>query len=83
MNETLVPVGGRPAWLGSTLDYREDGLWQLSAAELAEIDAALTTLKGHGDLDLIAITPRPSRCRPSGGSCHGCGTSCGRGAASC
>src|SRR5690348_10953780 len=57
MNDTLAPVGGRSAWLGSTLDYREDGLWQLSAAELAEIDAALTMLKEHGDLDLIAVTP--------------------------
>ncbi|GAA4478568.1 TauD/TfdA family dioxygenase [Rhodococcus olei] len=56
MNDTLVPVGGRSAWLGSTLDYRQDGLWQLSAAELTEIDAALTTLKDRGDLDLTEIT---------------------------
>ncbi|KQZ74952.1 TauD/TfdA family dioxygenase [Nocardioides sp. Root151] len=57
MTDTLTPVGGRSAWLGSTLDYRQDGLWQLSDDELAEIDAALTTLKGHGDLDLTEITP--------------------------
>ena len=57
MNGTLTPVGGRSAWLGSTLDYRQDGLWQLSEAELGEIDAALTTLKRHGDLDLSEITP--------------------------
>ncbi|MFC0863170.1 TauD/TfdA family dioxygenase [Sphaerimonospora cavernae] len=57
MNDTLAPVGGRPAWLGSTLDYRQDGLWQLSPAELAEIDAALATLKEHGELDLTEITP--------------------------
>lgn len=56
MNDTLSPVGGRAAWLGSRLDYREDGLWQLSPAELAEIDAALNTLKTHGDLDLTEIT---------------------------
>lgn len=57
MNHTLTPVGGRSAWLGSTLDYQQDGLWQLSATELAEIDTALNVLKGHGDLDLVEITP--------------------------
>ncbi|CAM2958792.1 TauD/TfdA family dioxygenase [Prescottella defluvii] len=56
MNHDLTPVGGRPAWLGRTLDYRQDGLWQLSAAELAEIDTALATLKDRGDLDLADIT---------------------------
>ena len=55
MNNALVPIGGRAAWLGSTLDYHRDGLWQLSAAELAEIDAALTALRGRGDLDLAEI----------------------------
>ncbi|QIX26562.1 TauD/TfdA family dioxygenase [Nocardioides sp. JQ2195] len=57
MTDTLKAVGGRSAWLGSTLDYRTDGLWQLSTDELAEIDAALTILKGHGELDLTEITP--------------------------
>lgn len=57
MNQILSPVGGRSAWLGSTLDYREDGLWRLSTEELTEIDAALATLKGRGDLDLTEITP--------------------------
>lgn len=57
MNHTLTPVGGRSAWLGSSMDYRQDGLWQLSAAELAEIDAALAVLKDQGDLDLVEITP--------------------------
>ena len=57
MNDILTPVGGRSAWLGSTLDYRQDGLWQLSVVELAEIAAALTTLNKHGDLDLSEITP--------------------------
>lgn len=56
MKNTLTPVGGRSAWLGSTLDYREDGLWQLSRPELAEIDTALTALKNRGDLDLTEIT---------------------------
>ncbi len=57
MNDTLTTVGGRSAWIGSTFDYRQDGLWELSEAELAEIDTALTTLKGHGDLDLVEINP--------------------------
>ncbi|TNM50837.1 TauD/TfdA family dioxygenase [Nocardioides albidus] len=57
MNDTLTPVGGRGAWRGSTFDYRQDGLWQLSGEELGEIDAALATLKDHGDLDLTEITP--------------------------
>ncbi|MBM4569092.1 taurine catabolism dioxygenase TauD [Rhodococcus hoagii] len=57
MNDTLTPVGGRAAWIGSTLDYREDGLWQLSDTEVEEIDAALATLKDHGDLDLTEISP--------------------------
>lgn len=57
MHHTLSPVGGRPAWLGSTMDYRQDGLWQLSTTELAQIDAALAVLKDHGDLDLVEITP--------------------------
>lgn len=52
----LTPVGNRAAWLGSTLDYRQDGLWRLSADQLREIDEALATLKGHGDLDLTEIT---------------------------
>lgn len=56
MNHDLAPVGGRPAWLGRTLDYRQDGLWQLSAAELTEIDTALAVLKDRGDLDLADIT---------------------------
>lgn len=56
MNDALSPVGGRRAWLGSAIDYRQDGLWQLSAAELTEIDAALATLKARGDLDLADIT---------------------------
>lgn len=56
MNDALTPVGGRAAWLGSALDYRQDGLWQLTEVELAEIDSALNTLKNRGDLDLTEIT---------------------------
>ena len=56
-HNTLTPVGGRTAWLGSTFDYREDGLWQLSADELADIDQALAVLKSRGELDLTEITP--------------------------
>lgn len=55
--DTLAPVGGRSVWLGSTLDYRSDGLWELSAADLADIGDALAALKSHGDLDLTEITP--------------------------
>lgn len=52
----LTPVGGRAAWKGSELNYRQDGLWQLSAEELAELDAALAHLHAQGDLDLTDIT---------------------------
>lgn len=70
MNDTLTSVGGRPAWLGSTLDYRDDGLWQLSTAELSEIDTALTALKDRGDLDLTDITPDTFPLRTVGAFLH-------------
>ncbi|EGD57101.1 TauD/TfdA family dioxygenase [Gordonia neofelifaecis] len=63
----LTPVGGRTAWLGSTFNYRDDGLWQLSADELADIDRALTALKSRGDLDLVDITPEVFPLRTIGG----------------
>ena len=44
------------AWKGASLDWRQDGLYQLSAPELAEIDAALVHLRGLGDLDFLDIT---------------------------
>ncbi|MER5390129.1 TauD/TfdA family dioxygenase [Saccharopolyspora sp. NPDC002686] len=56
MFDHLSAVGGRSSWKGSELDYREDGLWQLSESELKEIDAALSHLRSLGDLDLPEIT---------------------------
>jgi hypothetical protein len=57
MTETLRPAEGRPVWLGSRIDYRNEGLHALSAAEVAEIDAALAHLKALGAVDFPAITP--------------------------
>lgn len=56
MTYDLTPVRSRAAWKGSALDYRQNGLYQLSAADLVEIDAALSNLKALGDLDLPEIT---------------------------
>lgn len=56
MQYDLSPVGGRAAWKGSELDYRQDGLWQLSEDNLGEMDAALAHLKTLGNLDLSEIT---------------------------
>lgn len=67
MTDTLTPVGGRSAWLGSILDYRQDGLWQLTQDELVEIDAALGALKAHGELDLDQITSATFPLRTVGG----------------
>ncbi len=44
------------AWKGASLDWRQDGLYELSASELAEIDAALVHLRDLGDLDFPDIT---------------------------
>lgn len=44
------------AWLGSQIDYRQEGMHALNTAEVAEIDAALRHLRGLGDLDFPAIT---------------------------
>ena len=46
----------RAAWTGATIDYRSDGLHTLTAAEVAEIDAALGHLRSLGELDFPAIT---------------------------
>jgi Taurine catabolism dioxygenase TauD, TfdA family len=46
----------RAAWTGATLDFHRDGLHVFSAAEVEEIDAALTHLHGLGELDFPAIT---------------------------
>ncbi len=48
----------RAAWTGATIDYRTDGLYTLSEAEIQEIDAALAHLHALGDLDFPAITPQ-------------------------
>lgn len=44
------------AWLGSRIDYRQEGLYTLTVAEVEEVDAALRHLKAQGDLDFPAIT---------------------------
>jgi len=56
MNGALAPVGGRAAWKGSEIDYHADGLYRLSEAEIAEIDAALGRLKEADNPDLPEIT---------------------------
>ena len=47
----------RAAWTGATIDYHNDGLHKLSAAEVDEIDAALAHLRSLGDLDFPDISP--------------------------
>ena len=46
------------AWKGPEIDWKREGLHELSAAEIAEIDAALAHLKSLGDLDFPEITRR-------------------------
>ncbi len=53
----MTPETGPIAWLGSRIDYREEGLRTLTAPEVAEIDAALRHLRALGELDFPAITP--------------------------
>ena len=43
------------AWKGSALDWRQEGQYELSSHELAEIDAALAHLLRLGDLDFPEI----------------------------
>lgn len=57
MPEDLRPVASKAAWKGSEIDYRLEGLHQLSPPETEEIDAALRHLRGLGDLDFPAVTP--------------------------
>lgn len=52
----MTPIDHPSAWLGSRIDYRQEGLHSLTDAELAEVDAALRHLKARGDLDFPAIT---------------------------
>lgn len=50
----IAAVEGRPAWKGSEIDYRQEGLHTLSPAEVQEIDAALHAV---GEPDIPGITP--------------------------
>jgi hypothetical protein len=54
---TIAPATGRAVWQGPAVDYRREGMKVLTAAEVAEIDAALASLAARGDVDLPAITP--------------------------
>ena len=57
MTANLSPIDSAASWKGSELDYRKEGLHQLSAAEANEIDAGLRHLRSLGDLDFLEITP--------------------------
>jgi hypothetical protein len=53
----MIGPQDRAAWTGKTIDFHADGLHTLSAAEVEEIDAALSCLREQGELDFPAITP--------------------------
>ncbi|BBK32454.1 TfdA family taurine catabolism dioxygenase TauD [Stella humosa] len=57
MTQAMMPVEGPAVWKGSEIDFRQEGLHVLTAAEIEEIDRALVHLKGLGELDLPDITP--------------------------
>jgi hypothetical protein len=50
----MTRIEGPSVWKGSEIDYRQDGLHTLSAAEVREIDAALDAV---GQPDIPGITP--------------------------
>jgi hypothetical protein len=52
----LTPIAGPGAWKGSQIDYRQEGMHEFSAADVAEIDAALAHLRSLGDVDFAALT---------------------------
>jgi hypothetical protein len=52
----LTPIGGPSAWKGGEIDYRAEGMHEFSAADVAEIDAALAHLRGLGDVDFSDLT---------------------------
>jgi hypothetical protein len=52
----IAPVEGPGAWLGSRIDYRAEGMHEFSAADVAEIDAALAHLRGLGEIDFADLT---------------------------
>ena len=56
MAHPIAPIDNPSAWKGSVLDYRADGLRQLSGDEIDEIDTALAHLKRLGEVDFPAIT---------------------------
>jgi alpha-ketoglutarate-dependent taurine dioxygenase len=55
--DNLTAIEGPSAWHGSRTDYREEGVRELTPAEIDEIDAALQHLHRLGDLDFPEITP--------------------------
>ncbi len=52
-----TPIEGPAVWQGPLIDYRTEGMHVLSAAEIAEIDAALRHLRSLGEVDFPDITP--------------------------
>jgi hypothetical protein len=56
MSDTIAPVASRADWKGPGLDWREEGMHVLTAAEVAEIDAALRGLTATGPVDFPDIT---------------------------
>ena len=56
MPSTRTPIGGPAAWKGPEIDWKEEGLHLLDAAEIAEIDGGVRHLKSLGDVDLNEIT---------------------------
>lgn len=57
MNRIGSPIVSPAAWKGPEIDWTQEGLHVLNAAEVAEVDAALQHLKSLGDLDFPEITP--------------------------
>jgi len=57
MRMSLRPIAGKAAWRGAGLDYRSAGMHRLSAAEIAEIEAALGHLRSLGERDFPEIGP--------------------------
>lgn len=58
MNRIGSPIVSPAAWKGPEINWMEQGLHVLGAAEIAEIDAALAHLLALGDVDFPEITPQ-------------------------
>jgi hypothetical protein len=56
MARQMRPAEGKSVWLGSQIDYRQEGMHALSASDVTEIDGALKHLKAQGEVDFAAIT---------------------------